>query len=134
MHRMAYKVARSIADEAKDENLPSDELAELKKHAKKSASKGRLRAMIDLARWFPGISVPVGLLDRDPWLLNCQNGTLDLRTAELKPHDPNDLITKMLPVDYDPEATCPVWETTFERSWAVMRKKLAFSSGFSATE
>ena len=126
MHRMAYKVARSIADEAKGENLPSDELAELKKHARKSASKGRLRAMIDLARWFPGISVPVGLLDRDPWLLNCQNGTLDLRTGELKPHDPMDLITKMLPIDYDSEATCPVWETTLVKIMGGAEEKISF--------
>lgn len=40
-------------------------------------------------------------------LLNCENGLLDLRTGELKPHDPEALITHLAPVLYDPEATAP---------------------------
>jgi putative DNA primase/helicase len=126
MYRMAYKVARSIYAEAKDERFSSEQVAELKKHARKSSSKGRIRSMVDLARWFPGIAVPVGLLDRDPWSLNCQNGTLDLRTGELRPHNPNDLITKMLPVDYDPEATCPIWEETIEKIMGGDQEKIGF--------
>jgi putative DNA primase/helicase len=125
-HRMAFEVARCIFEEAKDENLSSKTRDELKKHAKKSSSKGPIRAMIDLARWLPGISLPVGQLDRDPWLLNCQNGTLDLRTGELKPHDPNDLITKMLPVDYDPDAVCPLWECIIARIMDGDEDKIGF--------
>jgi hypothetical protein len=33
-------------------------------------------------------------LDADPWALNVLNGTVDLRTGDLRPHDPADLITK----------------------------------------
>lgn len=43
-------------------------------------------------------------LDRDPWSFNCLNGTLDLRTGQLKPHDPGDLLTKLAPVAYLPDA------------------------------
>ncbi|HUW80211.1 MAG TPA: phage/plasmid primase, P4 family [Acidocella sp.] len=49
-------------------------------------------------------------LDGDPWLLNVHNGTLDLKTGELKPHDRADMITKLVPIDYDPNARCPLWE------------------------
>lgn len=49
--------------------------------------------------------------DTDRWLLNLENGTLDLRTRELRPHDPDDLITKLAPVVYDPSAECPRWES-----------------------
>ena len=49
--------------------------------------------------------------DRDPWLYNLNNGTLDLRTMELRPHNPDDLITHISPVDYDPSAVCERWET-----------------------
>lgn len=49
--------------------------------------------------------------DRDIWLLNLNNGTLDLRTKELRAHDPDDLITHLAPVDYDPGAKCPRWES-----------------------
>ena len=49
-------------------------------------------------------------LNADPWLFNVQNGTVDLRTGQLRPHNPADLITFIAPVEYDPDATCPVWE------------------------
>ncbi len=45
--------------------------------------------------------------DRDPYLFNCQNGTLDLRTGELRPHDPADRISKQAAVNYDPAAHAP---------------------------
>ena len=55
------------------------------------------------------------LLDHDkinanPWLFNCQSGTLDLKTGTLTPHNPADLITHLAPVVYDPAARCPTWE------------------------
>lgn len=47
-------------------------------------------------------------LNKDPFILNVQNGMLDLRTRELLPHDPKYLSTVQLQVKYDPAATCPV--------------------------
>ena len=49
--------------------------------------------------------------DRDPWLLNLNNGTLDLRTLDLRDHNPDDLITQLAPVDYDTAATYPRWDS-----------------------
>jgi len=43
-------------------------------------------------------------------LLNVRNGMLDLETLELHPHDPSYLSTAQLPVDWDPEATCPTYD------------------------
>lgn len=48
-------------------------------------------------------------LNANPWLFNCQNGTVDLRTGTLRPHDPTDLITFLSPVAFDAAATCPTW-------------------------
>ena len=42
--------------------------------------------------------------DTSKYLLNCNNGTLDLETGEFRDHDPKDHITKLAPVDYDPSA------------------------------
>ena len=57
-----------------------------------------------------GIAVqPHAMLDADPWLLNCTNGTLDLRTGTLQSHRQEDRLTKCLPIAYDPEARCPQW-------------------------
>lgn len=49
--------------------------------------------------------------DRDIYLFNCQNGTLDLRTMEFREHRPDDYLTKVSPVIYDPKADCPRWRT-----------------------
>src|SRR5262249_51176576 len=38
------------------------------------------------------------------------NGTLDLRTGELRPHRREDLLTKLCAVEYDPRARAPAWE------------------------
>jgi P4 family phage/plasmid primase-like protien len=65
-------------------------------------------------------------INPDPWLLNCQNGTLDLRTGTLKPHDPADLITHLAPVTYDPMATCPTWERFLKEVFAGDHEMVAF--------
>ena len=43
-------------------------------------------------------------LDKNLDLFNCQNGTYNLRTGEFKPHRPQDLLSKVSNVVYDPEA------------------------------
>ncbi len=97
---------------------------ELAKHALRSEAATKLRAMMDLTRSEPGIPVLPDALDADPWLLTVANGTLDLRTGELRPHSPGDLITKLAPVPYDAAATCPRWlaflAETFEGNGPLM--------------
>lgn len=43
-------------------------------------------------------------------LVNLKNGMLDLRTGQLLPHDPGYLSSVQLPVAWDPEATCRVYD------------------------
>lgn len=56
------------------------------------------------------LSVGESALDTHPDLLNVQNGVVDLRTGELRPHDPALYLTKVAGVDYDPEATTAAWD------------------------
>jgi putative DNA primase/helicase len=49
-------------------------------------------------------------LDRDPWLFNVRNGTIDLRTGDLRDHASSDLITQLSDIDYDPAAKAPTWD------------------------
>jgi len=70
-----------------------------------SARRERIRAMIDLARH--QMLIEPGKFLADPFALNCTNGTIDLRTGKLRAHNPDDLITKLAPVDYDPKAKAP---------------------------
>ncbi len=88
----------------------SDKAKELAQHAKRSQSARAIRAMVELAQSELEVIARPEDFDNDPWVLNCENGTLDLRTGELRPHDPADLLTKLCPVNYDPAATCPTWE------------------------
>ena len=105
--KLAHHTARAIFHEAahaKDE----DEQKAIAKWAVSSQSESRINAMLSQAK--PYLAVGMDELDRDPWLINCQNGTLDLKTGRLKDHDPADLVTRLAPVGYDPEATCPRFE------------------------
>ena len=61
----------------------------------KSESLKHLQAMVELSKSEEGVPVSPDELDTNQWLLNCLNGTIDLRTGELKNHDKNELITKI---------------------------------------
>ena len=84
-------------------------------HARQSQNVGRLKAMITLACSEPEIVLTARQLDADPWLMTVANGTLDLRTGDLRPHQREDLITKLAPVTYHPEAQYPMFGRFLER-------------------
>jgi len=48
--------------------------------------------------------------DKDRLLLNCYNGTYDLRTMKFRQHSADDYITKISRVKYVPGASCKRWE------------------------
>lgn len=88
--------------------------ADLKKKIRawaiQSEAAPRIRAMIELARSLLGIPVLPEDFDRDPWLLNCPNGTVDLRDGRLRPHSRDDLLTALCPTEFDLDARAPRWE------------------------
>jgi putative DNA primase/helicase len=109
VERAAKNTIRTLyveASHAADENVRDSIL----KHAAKSESAGRVHGLLDLASTEPEISISQDQLDADPWLLNVENGTIDLKTGKLREHRRGDLITKLAPVEYDPKATAPRWE------------------------
>lgn len=48
--------------------------------------------------------------DAHPDLLNTPTGVVDLRTGELRPHDPALYMTKMTDAPYDPDADSEMWD------------------------
>lgn len=48
--------------------------------------------------------------DRDPFVLGCENGVVDLRTGLLRRGRPEEMISRSTGVVYDPDATCPRWQ------------------------
>lgn len=85
------------------------------RHAIASEARRAIDAMVELARSESGIPILPAELDADPWLLNLENGTLNLETGKLGKYKKKDLITKLAPVKYDAEAKCPLWDKFLER-------------------
>jgi len=82
--------------------------------ARKSLNRSRIHNAIELARSIPEVRTSVEQLDREPWLLNVQNGTLNLKTGELRPHRKDDYLTHILGIEYNPDAQAPRWEQFIE--------------------
>jgi P4 family phage/plasmid primase-like protien len=82
---------------------------DLQGYARKCESRDKIAALLSLAKSEENIPVQILEFDAAPYLLNCLNGTLDLRTGELKPHTREDLLTKLCPIEYDPDAKAPRW-------------------------
>jgi len=107
--RLAEQAIATIFAEA-TATADQDIGAKLFKHAVASESSKALHSMVNLAAYESGVSVGVGQLDKDPWKLNVSNGTIDLKSGQLLPHARKHLLTKMCPVEYDPNAECPAWD------------------------
>ncbi|MFF4424180.1 phage/plasmid primase, P4 family [Streptomyces sp. NPDC001549] len=70
----------------------------------------RIDALMTELRSVPHVHVDASEFDNRPELLGFKNGTVDLRTGRIKPHDKADMLTYSLDLDYQPGATCPRWE------------------------
>jgi putative DNA primase/helicase len=125
------RIHAEVADEADD-----DARKKLGTWAFTSESALRRMAAIECARSDPRIVVRPDQLDSDPWLFNCPNGTIDLRTGQLREHRREDLITKLAPVRFDARAKSAVWERLLEQATGgdrEMQDFLARLAGYSLT-
>jgi putative DNA primase/helicase len=124
--------AADPADDATIEKLQARQAAaqRLINFALRSEHVLRIDAMVKLARSEPGIPVLPAQLDSDQFLLNVQNGTLDLRTGTLRPHRRQDLLTKLAPCRFDSRATCPLWLRTIHGIFAGDTAMLDFVQRF----
>ena len=103
----AKKTVRGIIKEADKFPIGGDSRQGLLKWAMKSEDGARIKKMITLTQdELPAIH---SLMDANPYLLNVENGTIDLTTGKLQPFCKTDYITKMCPVSYFPNATAPTW-------------------------
>jgi putative DNA primase/helicase len=76
-------------------------------HNATKRTNGRLGSVETMSRAKSAVAVDrVNVSDA----LNMANGTLSLHAIELGAHDRADLFTYCLPYDYDPHATCPMWD------------------------
>ena len=105
---LAEETARAIFAEA--QAAPDAETSKgIGTWALKSQNDNRLQSMTQRARHH--VAATLDEFDTDRMLFNCKNGTLDLTTGVLRPHRREDMLTMICPVEYDPAATCPRWDT-----------------------
>ncbi|MDI3304631.1 MAG: phage/plasmid primase, P4 family [Burkholderia multivorans] len=76
--------------------------------ATRLASNATKNAVVAYAADHPAVSVELDQLDADPWLLNTPGGVVDLRTGELRPHDPELLMTRLTAVA-PASGDAPIW-------------------------
>lgn len=82
-------------------------LSEIYRFARATANAPGQRNLLRLAQSERGVAITPDDLNRDPFALNCINGTVDLRTSEIRPHRREDLLTQLCPTPYVPTAECP---------------------------
>ncbi|MFG3715829.1 phage/plasmid primase, P4 family [Micromonospora sp. NPDC047730] len=85
-------------------------VGKLKSFAKSANSSKGIDAMVRELKALRGVAVDFEAFDRHHHLLAVRNGVIDLRTGRLGSHDPDLLLTRLVDLDYDPEATAPRWE------------------------
>lgn len=87
--------------------------------AKSCCMTGKIENMLTEAKVYR--TRPISVFDRDAYALNVENGTLRFFKEDGKPwqvrldrHNRKDMISKLMPIVYDPQATCPTFERFFE--------------------
>jgi len=82
---------------------------EMASHVIKSESLRRRQALIESAAFERSIRITPKEVDQDSFLLNIQNGTLDLRCGKLLAPMKEKYITKCALVSHEQDALCPIW-------------------------
>jgi putative DNA primase/helicase len=134
--RRIKATVRAIWQEEVESAADKEEGAALRKFALRCESEHTIRAALKLAESEATVAAAHDVFDKDQWAFNCLNGTLDLRTGELRPHRPDDMITMLAPVAYDPEARLDLWDsflTTATNGDADLAGFLARAVGYSLT-
>lgn len=89
------------------------------KHAVRTQSNKNLKNTLNLVKSEQKIGILKVDLDQDPYLFNTLNGTINLKTGEVRKHRRSDLISKVAPVYYDPEAKATLWGNFLRRIFRI---------------
>lgn len=105
IHYMGAALTVAAAEAQDDE-----ERKRLAKVAKGFTLTRNIDSLMRELRAVPSVAVETSAFDDRPELLSFANGTVDLRTGRLRPHDKADMLTYALEIEYHPGAECPRWE------------------------
>jgi len=107
--QLAVKAAQAMLRDATAE-VDSARRERLAKWALRSESASSISAALRLARSTPPLPVTARDLDTHPFLLGVRNGVVDLKTGEILDARPEWLMTKQVPIEFDPGARAPLFE------------------------
>ncbi len=110
--RAAKFVLAKLRDSAAEQYkaAPDDpKTKRLMAHVERTSKAPNLRAMIEMAKSEPGMTVSIGEFDNDLMQLGVANGVLDLRHGRLLPVSPDLFTSKRCAVEFDAGAKCPAF-------------------------
>jgi putative DNA primase/helicase len=126
VYRLAEECTAKIADSA-NAIADLDERKRLLSFAIGLRRRRVLENVVAAAAWQETVAIgDPARFDADPWLFNVANGTIDLRTGELLRHDRTNLLTKLVPIDYNPAETCPRWQQFLDEILASDTETIGF--------
>ena len=98
---LVFDLTRAFCKElARQSNKPAD--------IKSIKSAKTIAAVERIAKADRRIAATIEQWDADPWLLNTPDGVVDLRIGKIRPHRPDDYMTKVTLVG--PGGDCPMWQ------------------------
>ena len=109
VHEKGLETVRNIYDELLKTNDHRERM-EIEKFAMISESVRRREAFVKAAQYINELNIRSEDLDKNSWLLNVSNGTIDVLTGEFREHRQEEMITKIANVDYRSGADCPLWK------------------------
>jgi putative DNA primase/helicase len=125
---LAFSYARKICREA---------AAQCNGKARKALASAKTVAAVErLAKADRRLAATVDQWDTDAWVLNTSAGIVDLQTGNLRPHRPEDYITKIAGVAPDAFCKTPIWNSFLDRIMGGDAELIAFLqrvSGYALT-
>lgn len=111
------KAAKAVAEaESEEDKTAADKQLAIAKAelaaAKKLQDSRNLGRMLKMARSERAILIQCyrDTFDRRPDLLNCPNGTIDLKSGKLLDHNREHFLTKLCGVEFNPDAKAPTYD------------------------
>lgn len=106
---LAKEISRTILDDEARYIAAGYEPKTIRSWYKSSQSLQNIDASLKLAACEPVFATTLSDWDRDLFLVNFINGTLNLHNFDFYTNRPSDYITKVIPIEYDPEAKSELW-------------------------
>ena len=125
----------AIEEEIKEEMDEETQVA-IRRWRHKCLSAGRIEAVMRLGRGSAALRADAESFDRDPLLLNCKNGIIDLKTGDLRIHSPEHYCTGATGCMYVADAKAPTWDKFMKETCCgdeELVRELQESVGYSLT-